>query len=473
MPLNEFGRKVIANFIAAIEPWKSGYEKNSFAYLAVKRDGRFVISQGTLWLNSIDSKIPFQCFETENVCAEHYKLTDVDRTVGQCIEDLCEGKIITPRGDRYFDGDPVEGHKALFTPIHPTALQSQSRVNVLRLTGDRQGLHGGPSILDWELRSSDTPYDTVQELSRDYGLGGLFTDELSVEVIATSVMGFDGDNCIISNETAKIVVKLANKLDVNKADIGFREIKPNQIKRGKLRGSQFQWTKTETMQLGALEMPVEKAAILHCYALYNNVTQTHWYISDPRTSQNARRVVFESFDTGCTILSEFLSRSRTKGQDARDLEIGVAWLCWMLGFNPIQMGSTARTQDFSDLILATPQGQLVIVECTTGLLRADSKLSKLIARAAVVRMRLDQSNNQHLKLLPVMVSTLTKDELQADLEQAERLGVGVLTREDLDDLIKGTIIARNADELFAAAERSIEEKRTKSNSSEPELPLSQ
>ncbi|OJU25317.1 MAG: hypothetical protein BGN91_13315 [Nitrobacter sp. 62-13] len=72
-----------------------------------------------------------------------------------------------------------------------------------------------------------------------------------------------------------------------------------------------------------------------------------------------------------------------------------------------------------------------------------------------------------------MVSTLTKDELQADLEQAERLGVGVLTREDLDDLIKGTIIARNADELFAAAERSIEEKRTKSNSSEPELPLSQ
>lgn len=473
MSLNEFGRKIIENFIAAIEPWRSGYEKNSFVYLAVKREGRFVISQGTLWLNSMDSKIPFRYFETENICAEHYELTDVGRTYDQCVEDLCNGKIVTPHGDRYFDGDAAEGHSALFTPVHPSALQSQSRVNVLRLTGDHQVLRSGPSILDWELRSSDTPYDTVQELFSDYGLGGLFTDKLSVEVIATSVMGFDGENCSISNETARITIRLANTLDSKKVAVGFREISSGQTKRGKLTGTQFQWTRSQGMQLGTFEMTVAKAAILHCYALYNGVAQTHWYINDPMTSQNARRVAFESFDTGCVILSEFLSRSRSKGQDARDLEVGVAWLFWMLGFSPIQMGSTARTQDFSDVILATPQGQFAIIECTTGLLRADSKLSKLVARAAVVRTRLDQSNNQHLKLLPIMISTLTKDELHADLEQAENLGVGVLTREDLDDLIKGTIVSRNADELFTSAERKIEDRRTRANISEPELPLRQ
>jgi hypothetical protein len=52
----------------------------------------------------------------------------------------------------------------------------------------------------------------------------------------------------------------------------------------------------------------------------------------------------------------------------------------MLGFNPVQLGLTGKTQDFADLILVTPNGHAAIVECTTGLLRADNKLPKLLAR---------------------------------------------------------------------------------------------
>lgn len=210
---------------------------------------------------------------------------------------------------------------------------------------------------------------------------------------------------------------------------------------------------------------------MHCYAMYQNVAQTHWFISDPTTSQNPRRVIFDSFDTGLAILKGFLGRSHTRGQDARDLEVGIAWLFWMLGFNPVQLGSTARTQDFADLIVMTPRGHAAIVECTTGLLRADNKLPKLLARHSAVRARLDQSNNRHIKLLPIMISTLTKAELQADLEQAEKLGVGVLTREDLDQLVDRTVITNNADELFSLAEKDIEALKTKSVGSEPELPL--
>jgi hypothetical protein len=210
---------------------------------------------------------------------------------------------------------------------------------------------------------------------------------------------------------------------------------------------------------------------VHCYAMYQNVAQTHWFISDPTTSQNPRRVIFDSFDTGLAILKGFLGRSHTRGQDARDLEVGIAWLFWMLGFNPVQLGSTARTQDFADLIVMTPRGHAAIVECTTGLLRADNKLPKLLARHSAVRARLDQSNNRHIKLLPIMISTLTKAELQADLEQAEKLGVGVLTREDLDQLVDRTVITNNADELFSLAEKDIEALKTKSVGSEPELPL--
>jgi hypothetical protein len=349
-------------------------------------------------------------------------------------------------------------------------LQAQSRVNVLKLTGATQILGNEPSVLDWELRSAATPFDSVNELFSEYGLGGIFTDGLTVEVVANAVMGFNGDASKISGETATIVVQLANTLDPAKASLGYREISPGKVVRGSLTGSQFQWKQTDDMQIGTFDLKVTKAAILHCYALYNKVAQTHWYIIDPTTSQNTQRVIFESFDTGLAILNEFLGRSRTKGRDARDLEAGVAWLFWMLGFSTVQLGSTARTQDFSDVVLITPQGHIAIVECTTGLLRADSKLSKLVARASTVRQRLDQSSHAHLKLLPVMVSTLTRQELQADLEDAEKLGVLVIAREELDQLVPRTAIGAKPDELFANAEQRVRQmQETLKAKAEPEL----
>jgi hypothetical protein len=99
--------------------------------------------------------------------------------------------------------------------------------------------------------------------------------------------------------------------------------------------------------------------------MYQNVAQTHWYVSDPTTSQNPRRVMFESFDTGVAIFKEFLNRSHTSRQDARDLEVGIAWLFWMLGFNPLQLGLTGKTQDFADLILVTPNGHAAALQKRT------------------------------------------------------------------------------------------------------------
>jgi hypothetical protein len=243
-----------------------------------------------------------------------------------------------------------------------------------------------------------------------------------------------------------------------------------------LTGQQFTWEQTGEMQVGTFDLTVSKAAILHCYAIYKQVAQTHWYINDPTTSQNSRREVVESFDSGLAIVKTFISRPHSKGQDARDFEVAVAWLFWMLGFGTVQMGSTTRTQDFADLILTTPQGQIAIVECTTGLLRADSKLSKLVARYSTVRQRLNQSNNGHVKLLPIMVSSLPRAELQADLEQAEKLGVLVLAKEELDQIVLRTAVgANNPEEVFAEAERKVRSAQdaltAKPASAEPELPL--
>ena len=75
-----------------------------------------------------------------------------------------------------------------------------------------------------------------------------------------------------------------------------------------------------------------------------------------------------------------------------------------------------------------------------------------------------------------MVSTLTRQELQADLEDAEKLGVLILAREELDQMVPRTAIGTNPEELFSTAEKRVRQmqetlKGTTGNNAEPELPL--
>src|ERR1700674_2327425 len=87
----------VTSFYEAIEPWETGYQHNSFAYVAVKRGADFVLVQGILWLNTSPSKTHFATFESENICAGHFKLADIGKTFREFIDDLRDGGAVTPQ----------------------------------------------------------------------------------------------------------------------------------------------------------------------------------------------------------------------------------------------------------------------------------------------------------------------------------------------------------------------------------------
>jgi hypothetical protein len=141
----------------------------------------------------------------------------------------------------------------------------------------------------------------------------------------------------------------------------------------------------------------------------------------------------------------------------------------MLGFNPIHLGALPRMSDAADLLVTTPQGHFAVVECTTGVLKADHKLTHLINRTAAVRAQLAHSNYPQVKVLPVILTTKSRDEIQADLAQARELGVVVIAQDDLPELVTRTLLVPNPDSLFAEAEQSLRSEAL--TGAEPELPL--
>jgi hypothetical protein len=194
--------------------------------------------------------------------------------------------------------------------------------------------------------------------------------------------------------------------------------------------------------------------VINCTLTYDGIAQAHYWLVDPENSQNPRRAAYEAFDPKLEGLQASIEKASVRGQDARQFESAVAVLLWLLGFNVVHL-ALPRTRDAADVLAATPIGHLAVVECTTGLLKAENKLALLHARTEAVRRSLVASNNTYQRVLPVIVTTRSSNDVKADMEAAERLGVVVITREALQDLLDRSLIQPNADQMYTQAEQAV------------------
>jgi hypothetical protein len=310
--------------------------------------------------------------------------------------------------------------------------------------------------LDWELKAAPKPYNVLQEVLTEYQLHpSAGVDDINIEIVAFNVAAVDSTNSTVAGEHATIRVYLARGLRPERFSLGYAVYKDGSPTfRDVIPSDEFEWSQRDAGQWGTTTIQVPNAAVVNCVTVYEGIAQSHYWLSDPSRRQNSRRAVHEAFDPNLSFTKEIFGSELRKGFQARQLEAAVAWLLWMLGFSVAQLGDTPRTQDAADVIATTPNGHFAVVECTTGLLRAD-KLSTLHSRALAARRALDTSSHIHLRILPVIVTTRTRDEIKGDLDQAQRLGIFVIDRETLDEMLNRTIRFQNPDQIFEEAEWTV------------------
>jgi hypothetical protein len=458
----------VDNFFNEIAYKLDGYPIKIFTYLSVKHGSEFFLLQARVLLTQGATQNPIH-FESKHVRAGSYPLSELKLSPRQFVEHLTSGSLSTPHGKLCFSPNEGGSFLATYDPIHEAGQSSQSRLDVLTILGGAVREYMVRPLLDWELKASPTPYDNVQELAFECNLGAL-RDVINLEVVAFNVAAVDAASTI-TGITGQLAVRLAPRLMPKHVMLGYRVFSQGRVvKRASVRGNKMLWEKQETFQHGRAEVEVPPAAVLHCVASYRGIAQHHYWIADPTTAPNARRVVYELADNRLEILNDLLTRPQSRGRDARELETGVAWLLWMLGFSVAHLGSTPRTQDAVDLIATTPNGHFAVIECTTGLLKADQKLPRVVDRAENVRRRLAESGNRYAHVLAVIVTSKTRGEVMADIEQAERLRVLVITQEDLQQSSNRTLALPNADQLFEQAEQTVEAAAAKYEV-QAELPL--
>ena len=450
--MNPHEKEQIEKFFSTIEPWIKAYSHIGLSYFAVRKDGEINLLQARLFLNTAPSAIFQARIETASVLAGHFNFTELGMKLRDFVERLAEvGEIDTPLGKFKFPLEKDKEYSAYFDPFHQEGIASGNRLSVLTITGAAKHLFIEQTKFDWELKAAPKPFDSLDELFSILVLGGKRENSANIEIVAFQAAAINF-NSVISGTDAKPSVSLAKPLDVNKCQIGYRVFLHGKVvDRGSIQGGNLTWTEQEDFLKGEGWVGIPQGAVLHCVASYAGIAQHQYWLADPAHSQNSRRVSLEAFDDQLEILRDYLFEEQKQRKNARDFEFGVAWLMWMLGFSITQVGGTARSSDAPDILATTPQGNVLVVECTTGLLKAENKLANLIGRTEAVRKRLVLSGNGHLKLLPVIVTAKTMEEIKADLEQAQKLGVLVVAQESLHELMQQTIAAPDPEAIYTRA----------------------
>jgi hypothetical protein len=313
--------------------------------------------------------------------------------------------------------------------------------------------HSIPALqeLDWELKAANPPYDSLDELIEEYGIGGMGGDYCEIEVVAPCLVVIDPVS-VITGRKADVMLKLPVQLAASDVGLGYRIVTPDgRVQRGRVSTDSITWRTDGTSCIGSTVLNVPIGCVVDLIASYAGVAQHQKLVGDPHTVQNPLRAALEAFDPGLTTFLNAFDVAGSRGFDARTMETSVAWLLAMLGMRTIHLGNKKQTQDAMDIIAATPSHKIALIECT-GAIPKDDKINLVVSRVERLRMTLVESGVNDPELIAVIVTNFPRREIRSILRSAAARGVLIVCKEDVARLIDRTLIRADPDAAYTEAQ---------------------
>lgn len=423
------------------------------AYIAFKQQGLWMLYAARAFIRNIAADVQPFYFETQSLRAGRFDVSDLKSDISGFMESCLDGVLKTPHGDvRLFEENYSPSLR--ISPFHPAG--GQSRISVLTIASQLgRNLRFDPEI-QLELNSAATPFGTFEELVGLLTLGRDNDSEVTVEFVSyqSASVFLPGTN--VKGGKANIEVALASGLDRNKLSLGVRRsvggiaAPPQDVLRFSILGPEFEWAEIDGVQRGKVTFDIGTTDVLQCFVNFNGINYHSYWISDPDTTANPRRVALSLFDPNLEITSDHVFRDVDGKARSNEFEAGLSWIFWMLGFSPVHVDTKniRSPKDAPDLLLCDERSNFLVVEATVGSLLNNNKLGKLWERTTRLREGLQKHSLGHLEVIPLIVTKSEEKFVESELEAAAKLGVSVVTREMLLSLIQRTDFFPDANSNF-------------------------
>lgn len=443
-------RPELKRFWDSITPVAGAYRWALFSYFAPWTDGVFSLAQGRLFLFPVRPTVPLGTFQSDRALAGIVAVDASLLGLRSFISEALAGSVQVPGGSIVFAPESGREHSLHFSALHHEAQVQQRRESRLWIQAGRRNRTVDPE-LDWALRAACPPFQNSADLCAEFGVGPLQGDSSSIEVIIPNVVAISSTSQLLGS-SGRIRIELAAGLSVEPTTVTIRVVEGDRVsRRGALTSTDISWESTNDRHTGEACIEVPPGSRVDCTVCYGGIAFSHWWLVDPATSSNPRRAVTRPFDRNPARLKEVLHTLQGKHQDQGGFEEAVTGLLWLLGFAPVHLGQTHHTQDGPDIVAFTPKGNVVLVECTTGMAKSD-KVALLAERANALKMSLSGSSHANLRVLPVFVTNKRRVDVLTDFAEARKRGVVGVDIESLDALVERSELSPTPDRLFEEGE---------------------
>lgn len=448
-------REAVEEFLAEIGSLARAYDTPIFCFVAIRKPDGYHIAQARLHLDSLPDFVPKPVFETADVLAGQFVIDGGPEAVRTFLLDFATGRIVVGGLDLIFDHP--SGVNTTVDRFHEEGLREQRSLPILTTRGDSQIGYAVQPDTDWQLRAAEVPYDNLYELANDYRTG--FVDGSSVAIFA-AVPGRAGVVIYASpvhGTVATPTVRINRHLNPQEVSLGLRVVHNDVVvERRSIAGKDIRWEPLDSLLQGTVVISVPDGSSIQCILRYQGKALHFGHLYDQERTPNIRRTVLQAFDPNLEAIGKllFVEPGKSKPGKSSDMERGVAWLLWLLGFSVLDLGVSNQTSDAVDIVAISPSGVFLLIECTTGVLKSESKLASLAARFVRIQAELATRN---AKVIPIIVTSLARSQVSSDLREAQSLGILVLAREDLQYALETRSLGPpQADSLIREMESAIE-----------------
>lgn len=434
--------KVINEFLLAVSEWMCDEYFVDIRYFGEIVDTNYQLVSAAIRLFPLPpSKDLNFSIETDNIFSgQIQKKCNLKEDLLEIINQAASGCIdITSRVVRISSQD--ESCSAYSPLIQRDASFSSLQLNVY--SSERKFSYtSNLTSVDNALRKSDPLFDGLTDLSSWLELTIPTDSSQSSQISITINPPVDSlwAECFLANNSLKIRLIAHPHFNVDSVNLGIR-VSPYDSLSGRIQlATKIIWDFSESnFQMRAVDIELDQAESVLMILIIGNVTLRRHWIIDPNKARNNRFLTIQHFDKDLAMIKHAIFN----GKDGRYFECAISSLLFMLGFSSTMQVET----DSPDLIVSTPEGKLIIVECTLKTADFANKIGKLVTRRGSLFKYLKDSGH-HADPIAILVCRQPRNEIAVHNDELISHKVILMCAEELESLLEQVRSLPNPDQLI-------------------------
>lgn len=299
--------------------------------------------------------------------------------------------------------------------------------------------------VDNKLRAATPPFDGLSDALTWLGLRSpeATSRQPAITIRVGPPVDLIFERCVLSQDRLKLTLHAHPRFDVERVGLALRSM-PDMALSGRIQvAEKIRWARVRGgVRVGMIDIELNPTDnVLAMLMIEEAIVRRQWFI-DPARARNNRLLATQHFDKDLRMLRQALLEST----DSTKFENGVASLLFLLGFTPAVQLET----DAPDLIVATPAGRLVIVECTTRVADFAAKLGKLVDRRGSLSKHLSATGHPP-DVAAVLVCRLPRDQIAAHESDLKSRQVLLVSGDELRTGLDRVRVSSDPDEVLQKA----------------------